>query len=147
MKNSQKETVTLDFFRKAVCLLVRGASLMFKEYDEITERLLWNEWQRWFQRIKSGEEPLTDAQRPLLQKAERTVKRIERKYGRENLRFDVLDTATLAGRVSAISSVFGKEFEEPEEHTKKRIATQRPLRTHEHVPSSAIGFDDAERCG
>ena len=47
-------------------------------------------------KIKTGEEALTEEQKPILEKDKRAARRIEHKYGRKNLGWDDFDWACLA---------------------------------------------------
>ncbi len=68
--------------------------------------------QVWLQRIDSGEEPLTDEQKLLLEQAKKAAQQIEEKYGRENLGWDDFEWVLLSGRMSALAWILGAKWDE-----------------------------------
>ena len=93
-------------------LLRRNDKSVLREHNELWDKVWWNRHQVWLQKIKSGEEPLTKEQRPLLQMAKKAAKKIEQKYGRKDLGWDDFEWGLLSGRMSALAWVMGAEWNE-----------------------------------
>ncbi len=93
-------------------LLRRGDKAISDAYQEFGDKVWYNRHLKWLYNIAIGEEILTDDQKPNMEQAKRAARRIEEKYGKENLQWDDFEWGLLSGRYSALAWVSGSEREE-----------------------------------
>jgi len=93
-------------------ILRRNDKSILKASKEFWDKVWWNRHQDWLHSINSGKESLTAEQKPILKRAKKVAKEIEKKYGRKNLLFNDFEWGFLSGKLSALSWVMGAEWEE-----------------------------------
>jgi pyrimidine deaminase RibD-like protein len=92
-------------------LLRRNDKAILAAYNEFWDKVWWNRHQNWLARIRSGE-TVAKEHAQVLKVAKAAAKKLEKKYGRENLGWTDFEWGLLSGRMSALSWVMGAEWNE-----------------------------------
>ena len=93
-------------------LLRRNDNDMVKAYHEFREQAWWQQYQGFRQRVKTRAESVTEKLKPVIDWAKKEAIRIEKKYGKKNLKWNDSELGLLHGKMSALAWVLGSEWED-----------------------------------
>jgi hypothetical protein len=93
-------------------ILRRNDKEILETHQKFWDIRWWNHHQVWAAKVKSGNYTIPKAQKEIFQRAEKSARRIERKYGKKNLILDTYHWGLLSGRASALAWVLGAEWDE-----------------------------------
>lgn len=89
----------------------RSDSQIHDLYNELWDKVWWNRHMYWRGQIESGESRLTANEHPIMERAMAAAKRIEDRFGIENLGWNDVDWGILQGKMSALAWVMGSEWD------------------------------------
>jgi hypothetical protein len=89
-----------------------GIEDILAAHKEFWDKVWWNRHQSWLRRIETGEESLTEAEKPILESANSAARRIERRFGKSGLRWGDFEWGLLNGHLSGLSWVLGSDWDE-----------------------------------
>ena len=92
-------------------LLRLNDGAILETYNEFWDKIWWNRHQVRKEKEGAGR-PIPEENLKLWEQAEEASRRIEAKYGRENLGWDDFEWGLLSGRMSALAWVMGAEWDE-----------------------------------
>lgn len=92
-------------------ILRRNDRDIHKAQEEFFEKVWWNRHQNWLYRLKAGEEKLTTCDKPIFNRARKAARRIERRYGKDNLGWDDFEWGMVNGKLSALRWVMGDDWD------------------------------------
>jgi hypothetical protein len=94
-------------------MIIRRSERARKEaYNEFHDKVWWNRHQVTLDKIRTGEVVLTKGQQENLERGKQAARKIELKYGIDNLEFDDFEFGLICGRMSALRWVGGAEWED-----------------------------------
>ncbi len=93
-------------------ILRRNDNHILEMYNELWEKVWYIRKLIYQEKMERGEVPYHDPNQTYLIKAQERMKKIEDKYGVENLGWDDVEWGIIQGKLSALSWVMGAEWEE-----------------------------------
>ena len=93
-------------------MLRRNDQAMWEAYKEFGEKVWWTVHGDLLCRIPTSEISMAEEQKPIFERTKEAARRIEDKYGRENLTWSDFEFGLVTGRMSALAWVFGAEWKQ-----------------------------------
>lgn len=109
LANGDKVEWIVDDGEEFSMILFRGEEQIREAEGEYFDKVWWNRHQIWKEKIEAGEEPRPEPQ--LWATATRAAKRIEDKYGVDNLGWDDFEWGMVNGKLSALRWVLGDQWD------------------------------------
>jgi hypothetical protein len=92
-------------------ILRRNDNDILDAEDEFLDKVWWNRHMGWVRRVESGKDKLTEKERETYDSAQQHAKKIEERFGIENLTVTDFYWGMMNGKLSALRWVLGSEWD------------------------------------